>query len=456
MLFRSLSGRIHSKLEITQIRDLLPPEQAEQIQDFKIQGQCLATTRFSGSLKKGSSVETEYSVSLENGSLKNEAKHIDWSGVSGELSMNTRGIEATDVRFVSAEKPYQLRLFVPKDKTAAGWAQIESQGLRVKIDYYLEADGLRIPKGEFFWPGVNAAFRGRLTHWADPHLSLKGEVEAALEQLPQLKAAEISGTLRGPFELEGPLNRWLDSEFKMDAESALVRVKRTLQMGKFQLQLRMKNRLVNLPYIHANFYGGTLGSRILFDLTKPKPFFDSKTYLNAVDLSGLGKDLTPPNLKLAGQMVAQVAARGEVGVPQSYRGQGAVSITQGYIFQSDKFKDMGNLPLVKVEGLDLVTFHEMNAEFNIHDQKLNTDNLTLMSEAVDISLKGHLTFDGALDMLMNIQYSEDVYRGAAETGGIVPLVVRQAGNFISQYHVRGSLNQPQFEKMLLPTGRIFN
>ena len=77
----------------------------------------------------------------------------------------------------------------------------------------------------------------------------------------------------------------------------------------------------------------------------------------------------------------------------------------------------------------------------------------MLGDTVNLSLKGTLSFDSQLDMRMGIQYSEDVYRGAAFTGGIAPLVLSQAGNLISEYHVHGSLQKPQYDKSLFPAGR---
>ncbi len=47
---------------------------------------------------------------------------------------------------------------------------------------------------------------------------------------------------------------------------------------------------------------------------------------------------------------------------------------------------------------------------------------------------------------MNIRYSNDIIQGAYDTGGLVPFVVQQAENSISQYRVSGTLKQPKYEK----------
>jgi hypothetical protein len=140
--------------------------------------------------------------------------------------------------------------------------------------------------------------------------------------------------------------------------------------------------------------------------------------------------------------------------PGSWRGEGAVSITKGMLLQTaDEFREMGNLPLLKVEGLDLVTFEELAAKFQIRDRKIHTKDLTLLGDSVDLSLEGTIGLDGALDLLMDIQFSDEVMQGAMITGGFAPMVVRQADVAIPQHHVGGTLTEPKTEKMLIPSPR---
>ena len=106
-----------------------------------------------------------------------------------------------------------------------------------------------------------------------------------------------------------------------------------------------------------------------------------------------------------------------------------------------------------MEGLDSVAFHSASGTFAIRDKKVWTDNLTLMGSTVDLSLKGAVSFDQNVDMVMNIRYSEDIVRGAEDTGGIMPFVIQTAEDHISQYKVSGSLSKPEYEKLSLAPGR---
>jgi hypothetical protein len=44
--------------------------------------------------------------------------------------------------------------------------------------------------------------------------------------------------------------------------------------------------------------------------------------------------------------------------------------------------------------------------------------------------------------------------GAFQTGGLVPFVVQEAADFISQYRISGTLKDPKYEKASMPVGRV--
>ncbi len=453
-----LNGKIHSHLAIDELMALLPPEAVEKLKDFKINGNCEAITFLNGSLKGLAKIQTDSMLSIRNATVQNETKKINWTNLSGQLHISAQGIEISRAHLLLAKIPYALDAFIPKKEEIPGWFRVQSKNLAVKSDFTMHGNDLWLEHAKALLPGASASFNGKLVGWNDPWLDLRGEAEISLNQLasewsskmPALKSFAPEGTLRGPFILNGRWNQPLEWEFKMDAESPLVRLQKKISLEQFQIQIRMKNHLLNAPYIHAQFGGGTLGCRALFDLSKPGTFFDSRFRLSNVALAKVGLDLDPSKKNLSGTLVAQAALRGTLEHPESYRGQGAFSVTQGLLWQTTQFKAMGNLPLVRVEGLDLVTFHEMNATFQIHDKKIHTEDLSLLGDSVNLSLHGNISFDSKLDMMMNIQYSDAVYRGAAETGGFVPMVVERAGDFISKYHVHGNLKEPKYDKMLLP------
>ena len=76
----------------------------------------------------------------------------------------------------------------------------------------------------------------------------------------------LDGTLKGNFILKGRWSQPLAWDFKMDAQSDRVTVKGKWRLDKFAAQIRMKNRILNIPYFHALPYRGVFGGQALFDL----------------------------------------------------------------------------------------------------------------------------------------------------------------------------------------------
>jgi hypothetical protein len=457
-----VDGEIRTHLTMDKLRALLPAEHREKLKDFTITGDCEARTILSGSLRKDSKVQNEYKLVIQNGSVRNESKKIAWSGLSGEVWMGSKGVRLDNVLFSVNGAPHRLAAFIPKTKGDAGSLRFDSPAVGLRADYTASGEDLLLKSGEATFAGGSASFTGRAVRWSNPRLELKGSAHLDVAKLlaaggkknPALKGLNGRGLLSGPFTLSGAWNRPLEWDFKMDGSAGSLYWKERIRFDDVQLQIRMKDGLLAIPYIRAKVYGGTLGCQFAIGLREVQPRFEMQMNLHNVDLSRIGPDLTPSKPELKGTLLAKLHLEGVAADPSSWTGTGALSVSQGFLWQTDRFKQMGNLPLVKVEGLDWVTFQDMGATFEVRKNRIHTEDLSMFGDSVDLAMDGAIGFDGTLDLVMNIQYSEEVFEGASLTGGFVPLVVSQAGNFISQYHVSGTLKTPKYDKMILPSGRI--
>lgn len=453
-----VEGDVVTRIPMDRLSALLPEEHREKWKDFILEGDCEAHSLLSGSLRKDSAVQTDYKLVIRNGSVRNDAKKIAADGLFGEFRMGAGGVRTDQARFNIAGKPYLLSAFIPRDAKQTGFLRLRSNELTLETDYTAQNDDLLLTNGRASFAGGRADFSGKCLHWSDPWLQIHGRVDLdAAKAFARLakpgKRPELSGRLSGPFTLSGAWDRPVDWDLKADARGTPLYWRDLYRLDDFQIQLRMKNRRCEAPFIRAKAYGGTLTSRLRLDLVSAGPLFDLELNLNSLDLSRIGPELKPPKPELKGTLLARVALEGKLSDPSTYRGEGVFSITDGFLWQTARFKNMGTLPLVRVEGLDWVTFQEASATFRVRDRKIRTSDLTLLGDAVDLSMEGAVGFEGSLDMVMDIRYSNAILEGAAITGGFVPLVVQQAGNAISQYHVGGTLRLPEYEKMLLPTPR---
>ncbi len=450
-----VTARIEVDSSIEEIVGALAAEQKKFMRSFELGGTCHTVTAVQGALKPGVPLTMDYKIVVNKGFIRNEERKINISDLFAEIFMDASGLRVIRSDFVKDRIPYSLDGFLPKDPKTTGTLKLSSKDMSLWANYLSDGQNAQIEDGNVDYAGVHAKFKGKLINIFDPYLDIDGDATVLLETLaaaltpqsPWLKNAGVKGTLQGYYQLKGQLSHPLDWDLKMDASSDSVFINKNLRLGDFSMQVRMKNRILNIPYVHTESYGGKTTGSILFDLKPAKPTFDAKLGSSNLDIKLLARDLDVQNKDLAGTALFNVVLRGVVGAPETVRGSGSMDIQNGMIFKTAEFKKMGELPFVRVEGLDSVTFTSLSSVFSTRDRKIWTDNLQLRSDTVNLSLHGTIGFDQTLDMLMDVHYSNDVFRGAADAGGLAPFMVQKAEGMISQYKLTGPLKSPKSEKI---------
>ncbi len=462
--YRDLLVKLTVKVNSTigQMLTLVPGQTLLSVKNFELEGLCQAITSVEGSLRAPGELRKEYKLAVSNGVIRSKDKKILVSGLTADILANDRGVLIRNCKFFQNQQPITLNAFLPKDTDSLGSLEIISSALRFTSPFRLQDNALLLKGASFVYEGLSARFDGTLTDLTNPLLHIQGTMDLNLEKIAplaqegaaRLKDLKLRGWLTGLFTYTGAWNNPIAGEFKMDGRGDPVFVKQNFRLGALEYQLRLNQKLLKIPYLRSTVYGGTLTADATLDLSRKEVPFDSRISLTQLKINELARDLDLKPKDLAGVANLRLSLGGVLNRPETFTGNGALDIREGRLWQTDLFKQMGQLPFVKVEGLDVVVFHDLAATFTIHDQKLWTRDLSVFSETVDLSLDGSIGFDQTLDMSMGIRFSNDIIRGAYETGGLVPLVVTEAEDFISQYKITGTLKQPKYEKMGLPVGRV--
>ena len=456
-----LSGVIESHLSAQNILSLLPPEQKQKIAGWDISGDAQALTHLEGTLLDAKNIRSSHAVQLTNGLVKDKTGKEILKDVSLELSENESAYQIKNAHFTFSGAEYALTLEHPKNADQRGKISLRSKELDLESYYMLAGQKISFDRTQLNYSGIHLEPKGTLENFANPRLDLQGPFQANLETVSlkfadknaALKTCSPKGLLSGYFSLKGLWNDFKNWDFQADCSSPFLTLQK-FKLSNLEFQIRMNNQILNIPYLRSTAYQGMLTGSGLFNLSRPKTSFDARAYLTQMNLAPLGADLELKNKDFSGTGNAQLFLNGTLSEPQTFTGQGFLDVKNGNLFQSDLFKKMGQLPFVRVQGLDMVTFRNLGANFTIHDQKIWTSDLFIHGETVHLNLDGSIGFDQKLDLLMDIHFSNEVIAGAQATGGLVPFVVQEAEGFISQYKVVGTLKEPKYEKQTLPTGKI--
>ncbi len=459
---RRLEAVIRSDAEARDIVELLPAPQKETLSKYDLTGNCKAEITVTGTLKEPVRLTASSSIAVQNGTVTSKDEKIRVTDISGNIQADDSGFKVQQGRFTAGDKKYALDAFLPKQPGDLGALELVSPDLSLSGNFTLLQNTILIRNAEGRYLGIPARFQGQLVDLKNPYLDIEGQADLELaslhprivEKAAWLKTAGLKGALSCIFVLKGLWNRPLDWQLDIDAQGNPVYFKDTIRLDNLFFQVRMKNRVLDIPYFQAGFYEGALGGKLLLDLTTPDTFFEGRTYANGVNLAWLIQDAPIKNKFLSGTAIFQLAMKGWVKQQESWVGAGAIDVRSGRLWETPLFKKMGDLLFVKVQGLDKVVFHNASANFDVHDKKIWTQNLVLYSDTVDLNVNGTIGFDGKLDLLMAIGFSQNVLAGALDAGGLVPLVVREAGDFISNYRISGTLKEPKYEKVGQATGQV--
>ncbi|MBI2094540.1 MAG: hypothetical protein HYT89_00015 [Candidatus Omnitrophica bacterium] len=447
--------RIGARAELQKFLSLLSVQQARFLKDLQIRGRCLAVTSLTGSLKNPSGLRKEHLVELRDASLEHLPTKTAVHNIGASIFAGDNGLRIEGARFDCFKKSFRLAGFLPQKPETPGRLILQSSdGLELSAEYSIKGDLVRIAGARLRYLGILCDLRGEISNLKNPLLALRGHADADLKNAPLwipsraavVRKAGLGGRAAADFTLRGTWNK--PREWKLDADLGArpLFAAGTLRLDDALVQIRAKQGVVHIPYFHAKPYGGILGGSLVVDTTNAGNPFDLKIHANHVDLARLTGDLRSGPKNFGGTLLFQAVLNGAFARPSGWHGQGAVSVQNGKLWETSLFKQMGNLVLLKVEGLDQVVFHAMAATFLIQDGRIWTQDMTLNSDTVDLSLKGSVGFNQKLDLLMGIQYSRGVLRGAMNTGGIAPLLVDAAGSFISKYKISGTLKNPSYAK----------
>ncbi len=453
-----VKGQIYMHVTLEKIASLIPEAQKRFIKDFDIRGDCEALTMITGSLKRREDLITEHKMVLKNATMAHRTKKFELVNLFCEIDAAKSGFKVSDARFDLGDKKYRVELFIPPDASKQGSLTLDTKDLSLKTDYRMEEGRIAIQNAAASMPGISARFDGLLHLLETPALDIEGRTDLNLVQISKsfpektawMKDAGLGGVLHGAFSFKGPWNDFQRAEVTLKAEGSPVFAKQTVRLENLAVEAFMKNGLLTITHATANAYKGMIGLKGLFDFTKPGVGFDVNLYINDMDLNALAHAMRFQNKKLAGKLLLQLSMRGLFNAKESYEGSGTVSVKNGWLMETSQFKAMGNLPLVKVEGLDLVVFHDLSAAFRVHEQKIWSQNIALLSDTVHLDLSGWIGFDQQMELLMNIEYTNAVFLGAEDAGGLAPLMVNQAQDLISQYRVTGTLKDPRYDKVSAP------
>ncbi len=316
-------------------------------------------------------------------------------------------------------------------------------------------DGDRAEWRDFSVSAGSSSLRGRL----QVENFLKPRVGFTLSS-PRLDLNEIVATLvpAVPSETAGPAPspraaRPTSGLLDQVSGSGRLEIKQvrfqTFDLSDVRASVGLARRVFSLRDLSASLYGGTLGGSASVDVGRAEPGYAASLHLERVDvdplLTAYGAGLTDlVRGRLAGNLALSASGSSMSQILETARGTGALEIADGAVTSFSVLKQLaGLLELAGGKGIgrESTPFQSLRGSLVVADRKARTEDLTLLSQDLDLEGKGWVGLDAKLNLDATARFSEGSTRGmVAKNARLAGLT--DDGRLVVYFTLQGDLASP--------------
>ncbi len=225
----------------------------------------------------------------------------------------------------------------------------------------------------------------------------------------------------------------------------------TFDLSNLRAAVGLAHSVFSLSDVSASFYGGTLGGSASVDVGRVVPGYAASVRLAKVDvdplLTAYGDTLKGlVHGRLTGQLALSASGSGMNEILGTAHGTGNVEIVDGAVTSFSVLKQVAALLEMaggKGIGRDSTTFQRLRTSLVVADRKARTDDLTLLSQDLELEGKGWVGLDATLDLDVTARFSQESTSGMvarnARLGGLT-----DQGRLVVYFSLQGDLASPSF------------
>ncbi len=454
--FSNPSLHIDAKIPDFDLKDtkkILPDKLKKAFNSIELSGLSSLDIKFDKLLNDDLSSDLEASIGLRKALLKNQALDLELKDVEGDVNLKNNELALDKISFIWADNPYtlNLRLFDFSEPI---------------INFYLSGKDLSIKSSLTSTSGGNSHLEETILKFKSSHMVIMGDIQN-IRSNPDINLyikgnvhAEDTGIfspkiqnfldktkLKGNIEIDsivsGPVKNTLMLEIGLKASSDNISVY-GLNGRNFYMNLRMKNKVLEIPHLSLNPYDGVLLTVFALDLSNPLKPYTIDLKIDGVNVNKLVADTTLKEKKISGDLSSKFAVAGNLLDLDSIRGSGWIHIKNGYLWEIPVVRGIGQALLLR--GFEKVIFDEAGGDFTIEHKFLETNNLKLWSNQVVLTGEGSLDFSGNIDLDVSTSIMEGIIDEEQDDfKQLTKDLLREAGQIVGNMKITGPISKPDIK-----------
>lgn len=257
-----------------------------------------------------------------------------------------------------------------------------------------------------------------------------------MEQKKGLMPLKPMGTVHVDADLKGTALDWKNYLLNATITSPNVNLM-GYNLNDVKIVIHQGEGKVKDLTLDAQLYGGTVHAVGSLDLFGPGMPYDLALNVDSTDLHKLKMDSPLKMEEIDGKLFLTTIAHGTVtDFKNNVHASGSMAIRDGFLGEFNLFKGLLGI-LNDAMRLGQVMITDVEDNFTIENQKINTDNLSLKGPTIVLLGKGWVNFDRDCDLNVTVDLSS----------GAVPAI---AHDVLSTLNVRiyDKIDNPQFKKKI--------
>lgn len=416
------------------------------------EGSCAAYLMLEGSLRLPESLRLNGYLDIVQARLKlsqlkdyfeNVNGRVEFS--RGELSWPALGFDYLGVNYISTGRLIDFK--APQVQFT-----LSSDELTLESAFSLQDKLIRLSKFSGRYLNSRFAAAGKIdTAEPDYYLDLEAKAQIMLKdsgvflkKIGREKQAERlkpGGVLNLKASLNGSAKDLKSCTVSAQASSDALSFY-GLKSADFFLEYNQAGGIGGIPALRLALYSGTLKGSARIELFTDKLPCRLNAALENLKIEELKNDTAFKGQDISGTLSAKGIFNAELEDLSSLKGFGEVFITDGKLWQLNLFKGLG--ALIFVRDFANVVFRQGHCSFQVHDNRLFSDDLSLSGDIADLNGKLKLGFDGSIDALLDVKVLDEMVPLTGSFRDIATAVIGQGDRF-GRIEIKGTLAKPEYK-----------
>jgi hypothetical protein len=433
------------ELDLAKIKDFAP-----QIVDpygLSFDGTSWVKVQYEGPASRPAKAKILGVASFKGISVASSKLHQRLKNISGIVEATPDSLKWRDITATYLGQPYTLTGSLEHFKNPEITTTLHGPDLQVKADIVKHNDVITINTitGKY----LNTAFDSKgsigLTQGQQPVFDINGNATLLLEDLVKILPADQkkgiqplnpSGIISMTAGLKGTGLDWKNYTLNASLTSPTVKV-----MGYSLTDMKIsasqeEGKIKNLTF-DGKLYDGTVHAVGSLDLTAGSMPYDLALNIDSTDLHKLKMDSPLKMEEINGKFFLTTIAHGTVtDFKNSLAASGSLAIRDGFLADFNLFKGLYSV-LNDALRIGQVMITDVEGNFTVDNQKINTDNLSLKGPTIVLLGKGWVNFDGLCDLDLTVDLSS----------GVVPAIAHDVLSTLN-IHIYDKISNPKFKKKI--------